>query len=108
MTVEEVRNLVIELDDCEKAIKQLEGSLGRLKERDKFSLSVRVGHEYEEDIISFHYIDKIYNKKDFEDFIKLHVLDKFYSRAHAIRRKINRLEEMPYHNEPCCSGPSEE
>ena len=99
MTIDELRTLIKDYDDCQEAIKQLEDKLKRLKERENnsFYFSAYISDNEDGDIY-FHHLEKVYSKQAFEEFIQ-NTINKIYNRAIEIAKKVNRLQEVS-DNEP--------
>lgn len=94
MTVDELRNLIKNYDECQGIIKHLEEKLRKLKESkyEKFNFSAQVGHEYSDDIIYFHYLEKVFDKEMFETFIQ-QIIDQIREKTKRMENKIERLED---------------
>lgn len=92
MTVEEVAKLITNLDDYEKAVKHLEKSLQKLKERQDFNICIST--DIFRDTIYFNYLDRLITKDMFQEFIQ-QCIDKFNTKISEIKDTINKMEIRP-------------
>lgn len=96
MTVDELRNLIKDYDECQEIIKHLEEKLKKLKENkyEKFNFSAQIGDRYidDDDVIYFHHLGKVFNKEMFETFIQ-QIIDQIREKAKEMENKIERLED---------------
>lgn len=91
MTVEEVAKLITNLDEYEKAVKHLEKSLKKLKERQDFDIYISTDCFRDEHTIYFNYLDKLITKDMFQEFIQ-QCIDKFNTKISEIKDTINKME----------------
>lgn len=94
MTVEEVAKLITNLDEYEKAVKHLEKSLKKLKERQDFNIYITTNSFRDEDTIYFNYLDRLITKDMFQEFIQ-QCIDKFNTKISEIKDTINKMEIRP-------------
>lgn len=95
MTVDELRNLIKDYDECQGIIKHLEEKLKKLKENKYgiFTFTAQIGDEYiDDEVIYFHHLGKVFNKEMFETFIQ-QIIDQIREKTKEMENKIERLDD---------------
>lgn len=95
MTVEKLRNLIKDYDECQEIIEHLEERLKKLKENKCgiFTFTAQIGDKYiDDEVIYFHHLGKVFNKEMFETFIQ-QIIDQIREKTKKMEDKIERLED---------------
>lgn len=95
MTVEKLRNLIKDYDECQEIIEHLEERLKKLKENKCgiFTFTAQIGDKYiDDEVIYFHHLAKVFNKEMFETFIQ-QIIDQIREKTKEMENKIERLED---------------